>query len=67
LLFMIRPDRLARFQAGLPFMPRLHRAWTAADDVAPSDLRQIMLDAVASARGRGWGRTDKVDVSVVNS
>jgi PAS domain S-box-containing protein len=52
LLFMIRPDRLARFQAGLPFMPRLHRAWTAADDVAPSDLRQLMLDAVASARSR---------------
>jgi PAS domain S-box-containing protein len=52
LLFMIKPDRLARFQAGLPFMPRLGHAWSAADDVAPLQLRQLMLDALASARGR---------------
>ena len=49
---MVKPDRLARFQAGLPFMPRLGHAWSTADDVAPSELRQLMLDAVSSARGR---------------
>ena len=52
LLFMVRPDRLARFRAGLPFMPRLGHAWSAADDLNPFDLCQLMHDAVASARGR---------------
>ena len=52
ILFMIRPEGLARFRAGLPFMPRLGHALTAPDDAPPADLHRLIREALSAGRDR---------------
>jgi len=58
LLFMIRPDRLARFQAGLPFM----RVFTApgprrTTSLPPIYARSCSMPSLQRGAGAGGGRT----------
>ena len=52
ILFLLRPDRLDRFRACLPFVPNLASAWTASTTADEPTLAAILTDAARTARRR---------------
>jgi PAS domain S-box-containing protein len=52
IVFLLPPERLDRFRAGLPFVPHLGSAWTVSTEVSSENLQRILRDAARTARAR---------------
>jgi len=52
IVFLLQPERLERFRAGLPFVPHLGSAWTVSADASADSLQTTLREAARTARER---------------
>jgi PAS domain S-box-containing protein len=52
IIFLVPPERLTRFRAGLPFVPHMAAAWAADASSAPAVLADILVRAAQAATQR---------------
>ena len=50
LLFLLPSERMERFRATLPFVPKLASAWTVSTDSGTGTLAGVLADAASAAR-----------------
>lgn len=63
-VFLLRPERIEAFRAGLPFVPNLASAWTADATDPPQSLARLIAEAARTAREKSdtsalFGRINK--------
>lgn len=52
IVFVLPPERIERFRAGLPFVPHLASAWTASTSLDDFALGSLIADAAQASRER---------------